>query len=103
MRVVWMPLAKDAVRNTAKYIRWKFGKQYRDNFMQKVREANLIISDNPYAGKLEPLLEDDPDKYRSFVVARLNKMVYRIVGDHIEVDDFWDCRQDPEVLTDRLK
>ena len=48
-------------------------------------------------------MEDDPDKYRSFVVARLNKMVYRIVGDHIEVDDFWDCRQDPEVLTDRLK
>jgi len=44
MRVVWMPLAKDAVRNTAKYIRRKFGKQYRDNFMQKVREANLLLN-----------------------------------------------------------
>ena len=103
MRAEWMPLAKEAVRDTAKYIRKEFGKQYRDNFMREVREANFLISDNPYAGKIEPLLEDDPDMYRSFVVARLNKMVYRILDDHIEVDDFWDCRRDPDALIDRLK
>ena len=102
MRVIWMPLAKEAVRDTAKYIHREFGKQYRNNFMQAVREANLLISDNPYAGKIEPLLEDDPDMYRSFVVARLNKMVYRIVGDHIEVDDFWDCRREPKKLVNEI-
>lgn len=98
MRVKWMPLAKEAVRDSAKYIRWKFGKQYRDNFLQEVREASLLIGGNPYAGKIEPLLEEDPDTYRSFVVAHLNKMVYRIVDDHIEVDDFWDVRREPDTL-----
>ena len=37
MRVIWMPNAKMAVRETAKYIRKELGKRDRDNFMRDVR------------------------------------------------------------------
>ena len=61
-----------------------------------------MIGRNPYAGKIEPNLEDDSDMYCSFVVAKLNKIVYRIVDNKIVIDDFWDCRQAPESLADRV-
>ena len=33
--------------------------------------------------------------YRSVVVGKLNKMVYHIKDNQIEIDDLWDCRREP--------
>ena len=98
MKVIWMPLAKEEVRSIAKYIREEYGVQVRNNFIQEVRNTNRQISRDPLIGKLEPLLDDFPFAYRSIVVNRLNKIVYRIIDNHIEVADFWDCRRDPNRL-----
>ena len=38
-----------------------------------------------------------------FKVNRLNKIVYRIVEDHIEIADFWDVRREPESLAKQVK
>jgi hypothetical protein len=39
----------------------------------------------------------------SIVVNRLNKIVYRIVDDLIEIADFWDVRREPESLAKQVK
>ena len=103
MRVIWMPNAKTAVRETAKYIRKEFGKRDRDKFMRDVREASRLIGKSPGVGKEEPLLADRAIMYRSFIVNHLNKIIYWVATDHIEVADFWDVRREPNTLTAQVK
>ena len=102
MKVIWMPLAKEALRDTSAYIRNEFGKKIRDEFILEVRHTSHLIGNNPFIGKTEPLLNELPDGYRSIVVSRLNKIVYRVLEDCIEISDFWNCRRSPETLSTRI-
>lgn len=103
MRVKWSPFAREQMHEVARYIRWEFGLTRRDEFMQEVREANRLIGHTPNIGKIEPLLEDEAITYRSYVLNRLNKIIYYIENDHVEIADFWDVRRDPGALADRIK
>ncbi|MBQ9654878.1 MAG: type II toxin-antitoxin system RelE/ParE family toxin [Prevotella sp.] len=103
MKVIWMPQAKCQVRDIAKYIRKEFGKNARDSFIRGVRESSRQIGQSPSVGIVEPLLEDCAEKYRSYLVNRLNKIIYRVADDHIEVVDFWDVRREPSSLAEQVK
>ena len=103
MKVKWVPQAKKEMRLVAKYINKEFGKKAKDDFIQDVRDASRLIGATPNVGQAESLLADRADMYRSYVVNRLNKIVYRIVDDHIEITDFWDVRRDPSTLADQVK
>ena len=103
MRVAMTGFAKQQICETATYIQKKFGKKYRDNFIKKVRATSLLLADNPNLGSIEPLLSDLPTTYRSVVVTKLNKMVYRILDDCIEVADIWDTRREPSTLANQVK
>ena len=70
--------------------------------MQDVQHANMLLSENPNMGSPDPLLADRSIMYRSYVVNRLNKIVYFIKEDHIEVADFWDVRREPKKLSERV-
>jgi Txe/YoeB family toxin of Txe-Axe toxin-antitoxin module len=73
----------------------------RDEFMQEVCQTRRLIEKSPNIGPIEPLLEELPAMYRSYVMNGLNKMVYRIEDDTIYIVDFWDVRQDPSALAER--
>lgn len=103
MKVIWLPLAKTQLRQTTLYIFKEFGKKRKDDFLQEVKDANRLIGSNPYMGKPEPLLDDYPELYRSYIVNHLNKIVYYETNGQIEVSAFWDVRRDPSVLTNQLK
>jgi plasmid stabilization system protein ParE len=103
MKVKWVPQAKKEMRLVAKYINKEFGKKAKDDFIQDVRDASRLIGATPNVGQAESLLADRADMYRSYIVNRLNKIVYRIVDDHIEIADFWDVRRDPSTLADQVK
>ena len=71
--------------------------------MQKVKEVRMLLARNPRLGSVEPLLDDHQEEYRSVVVTRQNKMVYRIMDDCIEIADFWDCRREPELQAENMR
>ena len=96
MKVIITPFAQQQINKTARYIQREFGKNYRRNFIQSVRETKRLLSANSYLGPIEPYLSGQPKTYRSVVVARLNKIIYRIENERIDVVDFWDCRREPE-------
>ena len=70
--------------------------------MHDVQDTNFLLAENPHMGSAEPLLADRTTKYRSCFVNRLNKIVYFIKDDHIEVADFWDVRREPQKLAQGL-
>jgi Txe/YoeB family toxin of Txe-Axe toxin-antitoxin module len=53
-------------------------------------------------GKIEPILEDRPQTYRSLVINHINKVVYRAEDDRIVVVAIWDCRRAPETLAGQI-
>lgn len=102
MKVIWMPLAKETLRDTSDYICKEFGKKIRDEFIQEVLHTSRLIGNNPYIGNVEPYLDELPDGFRSIVVSRLNKIVYRILEDRIEISDFWNCRRNSKNLVSNI-
>ena len=96
MRVRWNNRSKEQLRKTAAYIRRMFGEKAKEAFLQEVRHTNALLGDNPDMGPAEAFLSDLPSMYRSIVVRHHNKIVYRIVDDHIEVVAFWDTRREPQ-------
>ena len=66
-------VAKQQIRQIAKYIRKEFGKNRRDEFMQELRQTRRLIESNPTIGPVEPLFMERVVMYRSYVMNRLNK------------------------------
>jgi len=103
MRVRWNDESKKQLRATAKYIGIIFGENARADFLQEVKHTNALLAKNPNMGPEEELLLGFPSAYRSIVVRQHNKIVYRIVDDHIEVTAFWDTRREPQNQAQKLK
>ena len=103
MKVIWLPQAKKQLRHTAKYIIRQFGTKEKDEFLQNVHHINTLLAENPEMGSVEPLLTDRTIMYRSVVVNRLNKIIYFIKDNHIEIADFWDTRREPNVQAAQVK
>ena len=102
MKVIWIPFAQNEVRKTARYINKEFGKESRDQFINEVRSVSRLLGENPNLGKPEPLLADYTKLYRSYVMNHLNKIIYWIAENRIEVVDFWDVRRDPMTLKNQI-
>lgn len=96
MKVKWHPKVKISVRQTASYIRSRFDAKSASNFIKEVYSIENLLMNNPQLGAVEPLLADLPVMYRSIVVNHLNKLVYWINEDTIEIVAFWDTRREPK-------
>ena len=103
MRIEITDRADAQVQATAEYIKEEFGRRAEQKFKAKFREVIRLLADNPYLGPIEPLLADLPQTYRSVVMGKLNKMVYHIKDNQIEIDDFWDCRREPGAMAGEVK
>lgn len=103
MRVRWNDESKKRLRLAAKYVRKVFGDQASKDFLQEVKRTNTLLGNNPNMGPIEAFLSDLPCEYRSIVVRHHNKIVYRVVDDHIEVIAFWDTRREPQQQAQQTK
>lgn len=103
MRVRWNDESKKRLRQVAKYIRIVFGEKAKNDFLLEVKHTNALLAQNPNMGPLEEYLSDLPSMYRSIVVRHHNKIVYRVVDDHIEVVAFWGTRREPKKQAEQMK
>lgn len=103
MKVIWLEQADEALSQTAAYIASEFGWNAMERFMAEVDQVGLLLADNPYMGPVEPLLVNRTSNYRSIVVGNLNKIVYRINNNRIEIADFWDTRREPKRQAENLE
>lgn len=103
MRIVWDPKAKASRTQIANYIRKEFGAKRKIRYLQDIREAVDKLRYAPNIGQIDPLFADRSQTYRSIVVNGLNKLVYRIDGDTINIVAFWDTRSEPEGQAEQVK
>ena len=103
MKVVWSVQAKEVLQQTSNYIRKEFGKRSKQKFLDEVLHVANLLENNPYLGQVEPLLDEAPVEYRSIVVNHINKLVYYIHDNSIEIVVLWDTRREPKSLLNELE
>lgn len=98
MNVSWSKQAANSLQQATAYVREEFGVLAKQKLMNEVRDFVKILSTNPKIGKIEPLLYNAPQEYRSFVINHINKAVYYIntEKDTIEIVALWDTRREPQ-------
>ena len=102
MKIYILTDAERRINSTADYIKDEFGERAEQKFKSELRDHIRLLRHNPYLGPVEPLLAKRKEMYRSIVVGTLNKVIYRIIDDHIEIVDLWDCRREPKVQTAKV-
>ncbi len=99
------PRARRSMRRTLDYGRREFGLIAQRNLRQRIERTTELLAGHPQLGKIEPLLTGRRYEYRSIVVHKLFKMIYRVdeVRDAIYIVDFWDTRREPQQLDEETK
>ena len=103
MNVEWTPQARSAVIETMIYIEETFGTKTMLEFAEAIAESEMYLARDPYMFKIEPLLEGRAETYRCFNVKKINKIIYRVGENSVYVVDFWNLRQNPQTLQNRIK
>jgi len=105
MKVAWSQQAAESLRDTVSYVRKEFGTYAKQRILHEVREFVNLLPKNPQLGKIEPLLQGCSVEYRSYVINRINKVVYYINSDTntIEIVALWDTRREPNAQAEDLR
>jgi plasmid stabilization system protein ParE len=104
MKVTWSQQAAESLRDAITYVRKEFGVYAKQRIVREVQEFVTLLSQNPELGKVEPLLQECPVEYRSYVINRINKAVYYINSDtnSIEIVALWDTRREPKSQAEQI-
>ena len=102
MKVRWTKRARKEANKVAEYIFGSFGEKTYVEFLQEIEHLTSLMAEMPNIGATETLLSDKIYLYRSLVVNKKSKIIYRIDGDIIHIVDFWDCHREPKSLTKDL-
>ena len=103
MRVIWDDDASEKLVNALEYGRNTFGERIMKKFYTRILDYEKLLQSNPGMGKKEPLLEKEPEGYRSLVVHPNYKLVYYVDGDTIYIVDLWDTRREPATQSSATK
>ena len=103
MRVIWDDDASKRLADALEYGRDTFGERAMKKFYARILDYEQLLQSNPRMGKKEPLLEKEPEGYRSLVVHQNYKLVYYVEGNTIYIADLWDTRREPRLQADNTK
>ena len=103
LNVVWSIYSEKEYINTLTYVRNELGIKAAYKLKAEVDKWISRISKNPEIAAQEELLVNEPILYRSVIVGKYNKVVYKYDEENIYVSDFWDMRREPSKLTKRVK
>lgn len=96
MKIRWTPNAKQKYRALLLDVRDKDGYRAALRLRKEVSDIQKRVKQYPTSAQIELLLEGSKFEYRSVPFGSCNKLVYRIVGEIISVDNLWDTRREPK-------
>jgi plasmid stabilization system protein ParE len=102
MIISWSQKARESASEILIYIYLEFGSKASIKFLQSIERTTKVLEHNSFAGRIESLLIGSKYEYRSLVVNKINKLVYRIDNDTIVIVAYWDTRREPKKLTEEL-
>jgi plasmid stabilization system protein ParE len=93
VEVNWKPRAISHLKKQANWYAENIGISAANKFWNGMIAAGVLLSTNPYIGKIENLLNDSSQSYRSLVQHKDYKIIYFIDDDeNIQIVSIWHCR-----------
>ena len=102
MNLIWTNPAAMQLENIYHFYSQKSIETATSIYNDIIDEADRLIN-FPEMAAVEPILADYVHIYRSLIVRKLFKVVYRIDNETIFIVAVFDCRQDPQKLTFNFK
>ena len=96
MSVIWTPTAIDTVKELLEYRRAFYGPTHIKKTKSLIASAGRFLSDNPYLGQKEPLLEHIEGDYRRFMIERNLKLIYKIQDGNVFIMFLWNTYKNPD-------
>lgn len=105
MRIIWDNEAKAYLKEALAYCKDTFGQYVAQQFLDRLATLEQQLITNPERGFPEALLANRACTYRSIIVQKHFKLVYRIMEEEetIHIVDLWDTRREPQKLIKRIK
>lgn len=97
MRLRWMKRAAKHLDNIYNFLAKQNENAAIKIYNELLDSADILLT-FPMAGIEEETLKNNPKNYRSLVVCKHYKLIYRIEKNIIKIVAVWDCRQNPEKL-----
>lgn len=94
MNLVVSKQAEDGFKRSLAYLSTYYSPRYLRTLRRKVSDALRWLKDHPAGGQIEPELEHLGLDHRR-VIAGPFKIIYRVIGNTIVVNDIFDARRDP--------
>jgi len=98
MRLIYSSEAVKALRGIYEFLRRK-NERAAAVIHNEILDKAEILSSFPQMAPIDPVMEGGI--YRSLIVHRIYKVIYRIEEQIVFIVDIWDCRQDPKTLKKR--
>lgn len=103
VKVKWMPLAlKDLQSICAYYRNIKKSRKTSQELKEELILSSNILKTFPLGGAVEPLLANKEVEFRYLVVRKHYKLIYFVENEVVNIVAVWDCRQNPEKLSNIL-
>ena len=102
MHIEIAPKARYQLLKMTDYFAEYGGQKAVDHLLDQIVTKQQQILKHPEAYHPEPLLSGRRFVYRSVIINKHYKMIYRVEPDVIRVSAFWDMRMSPENLRKRI-
>lgn len=105
MNIVWADDAKACLKEIILYGVDNWGLKVANQFHDNLIKIEQRLALNPELGHPELLLAERTFIYRSILIQKNFKLIYRIVRekDSLLIVDIWDTRREPNRLKDRIR
>jgi plasmid stabilization system protein ParE len=92
VKVFWNPRALSHLKKQATWYAENMGVSAADKFWNGIIEAGDLLGENPYLGKIEPVLSKSSRHYRSLIQHKDYKIIYFIENEkQVQIVSIWYC------------
>ena len=102
MRIEIAPKARLQLLAITDYYAEYGGQSAVDHLLDQIVTKQQQIQKHPEAYHPEPFLSERKFLYRSVMINKRYKMIYRVESDVIRISAFWDMRMHPDKLKRRI-
>lgn len=105
MNIVWADDATLRLKEIMLYGVDNWGLKVANQFHEKLIKSEQRLAMSPQLGHPELLLSERCEEYRSILIQKNFKLIYRIIEekDILLIVDLWDTRREPKKLTERIR
>lgn len=97
----WSAKAEQQLTNILLYYHYETGNKFALRLLDKIMHITELLLTNPKLGFVEPRLQIFSREYRS-VIEGYYKIIYQEKTDYIKIIAIFDCRQNPDKLSQHL-